>query len=313
MSRNKNSKWLIIAFVALLALVLINQLVKNSKGESTLRSTLVEATAEEIQAISFYDKGAGSAEIKVVRRDEGWIIESGKQEYNADNELIANMLNEVTTLKPNTLVATEKDQWAEYDVSDTSAIHVVLHGEKKTIADLFIGRFSYNQQNRKPTTFVRTAGDKKVYSVEGYLSMTFNRDINSLRNKSLFRGNRNDISRIVFNYPGDSSFILSKEGVTWFIDGSPVDSTATINYLNNIVYVIGSDFVDSYDLSTYQGDVYKMTIERNNLPSVEMTAYRQDPGCLVTSSENKGTIFRDGTFALYNKIFKGPAHFQPKL
>ena len=58
--------------------------------------------------------------------------------------------------------------------------------EGSILGDIYIGSFSYNQTTRKPKTYVRLNKEKDVFAVEGYLSMTFNRDLNGLRNKSIF-------------------------------------------------------------------------------------------------------------------------------
>jgi len=312
MSGKKNQGLLFGIFIILLILVGINQIVKNKKGERTFKAELLNVTADQVTKMSLYTKGENYQEIALVKKGDRWNIEFKGSTYAADRDLVQNMLDEITGIKPDRLVANKKESWSDYDVTDTTGVRVELYGDKKKLAEVYIGRFSYNQTTRKPTTFVRMGGEKEIYAVEAYLSMTFSRDIKGLRDKSLFRGNRNDLTGITFTYPADSSFSLSKEKTHWLVDGAPADSATAIQYLNSIAYLIGQNFRDDFNPNTFNGNVFQLILQRNNKPPVEIKAYADSAGMVFNSSENPETYFGDGSANLFKKVFKGKSYFTPK-
>ncbi len=313
MSKKKGKGSLYLIFAVLLIAVIITQISKSRKGERSFKSDLMEFAAEDVASIDLYTKANNFKPFSILNNNGEWTIKQDEKEYPADSDLINNMIHELSGLQAIQKVAAKKDRWDEFDVTDTTGVRVVVNSNKKVIGDVFIGRFSYNQNTRKPKTFVRLNKDNDVYAVEGYLSMTFNRDISGLRNKSVFRGNRNDITRINVTYPADSSFTLIKEDSTgWMIDGMPVDSTNISNYLGSISYLTGSEFRDDIDPVSMASSPYTVVIEGKNMSSVEIKGMLDPEGkSLVLSSANKSTVFDGRSGDLFNKIFVAPDHFRP--
>jgi len=188
---------------------------------------------------------------------------------------------------------------------------LVVNGDKEEICDVIIGRFAYDQNSRKASTYVRLNGEKDVYSVEGYLSMLFNRDVDGFRNKSLFRGNQNDLTKLSFQFPGDSSFTLNKVENKWMIGDLPADSTKTVQFLTGVSYLVGTDFVDAFDTSDTSFLNYTATIEGNNMTPITITGYRNDIGnSVLISSQNPESKLDASNEGLFEKVFVGPSHFK---
>jgi len=310
--KKKSSKTLLFVFLALLVVVAITQVSKSRKGERTLRKDFITATADEVTGMSLYMKSTGYSEVSLSRENEVWRINYAGKSYRADQDLVNGMVDELLSVTPGQLVAKTKDSWSNFDVTDSSATRVVLNGGKKKLGELYIGRFAYNQATRKPTTYLRMAGDKETYGVDAYLSMTFSRDVNGLRDKSIFRGNRSDMVKLSFTYPGDSSFTLSKEQTTWLLNGAAADSATTAQYLNAIAYTVGTEFNDDFNPANFSGDSFLLVIERIDMPLVEIRGYVDGNGVVVGSSENPENYFTSGSANIFDKVFKSPAYFAPK-
>lgn len=310
MSKKKTNSILIIVLLVLLLAVVSNQIIKSKKGERTFKSELTAFTADEVESISIFTKANNYEPMKLTRNGDDWKLNYSGKDYTADPDMTSNIANDLSRLKADRLIANKKDKWSEFDVSDTTGVKVLVEGERGEICEVYIGRFSYNQNSQKASTFVRLADEKDVYSVEGYLGMVFNRDLNSFRNKSIFRGNQNDLTRVSFQYPGDSAFTLSKEENNWLIGDMPADSTITAQYLSGISYLTGSEFKDDFDPANSSYTSYKCTIEGNNMSSLVITGYRDESGnTVVSSSLNPGAYFDGTPGELFNKIFKGVLHF----
>ena len=196
MSKNKTNRLLIFVLLILLVAVVTNQLIKSKKGERTFKSELLSFSADEVESISIFSKANNFEEMTMTRNGDDWSLTFGDEQYSADPDMASNIANDLGKLKADRLVANKKDKWTEFDVSDSTGVRVIVQGAKEELCNVLIGRFSYNQNTQKASTFVRLDEDKEVYSTEGYLGMAFNRDVNSFRNKSLFRGNQNDLTNV---------------------------------------------------------------------------------------------------------------------
>jgi len=309
----KNRNQLVVTFILLLLAAIAVQINKNKKGERSFKAELLEFNTEEVVSINLQKQSADEQSFKIILENEKWVLKADDKSYDADTDLIENMINELAELKAIQKVAARKDKWGNFDVTDSTGIRVIVNNDKKVIGDIYIGRFSYNQNTRKPKTYVRLNNEKDVFAVEGYLSMTFNRDLNGLRNKSLFRGNKNDFTRITVHYPADSSFTLIKEETGWMVNGMPADSAQTISYLESLAYLTGSEFVDNIDASELSGSPISIIMEGNNMTPVEINARRMDAGnTILVSNANPKSVFNGDVGDLFNKIFVGPGKFLPE-
>ncbi len=310
MSFKKNNRVLIYVLLVLLTAVVVNQIVKNKKGERTFKSELLAFSADDVQSLSIFTKENNFDEMKLTRNGDDWRITYNGLEYSADGDMAGNMSNDLGKLTADRLVANHKDKWAGFSVTDTSGVRVVVKGEKEELCDVFIGRFAYDQNSRKASTYIRLNGEKDVYSVEGYLGMLFNRGVEGFRNKSLFRGNQNDLTKLNFQFPGDSSFTLSRVDNKWMIGDMQADSVKTAQFLGGISYLVGTDFVDAFDINDSSFQNYSVTIEGSNMSTISLTGYRNEEGnSILISSQNPDSKIDASNEGLFEKVFVGPSYF----
>ena len=164
---NQSRNRLALIFLVLLALVIIIQVRNNKKGDRSFNPQLVEFATEEIRSISIYSESSGDQPYVLTQSNDNWTIDYQGKSYDADNDMVDNMISELSGLTAIQKVAATKDKWADYDVTDSTGVRVVVQGDKKSLGDVYIGRFSYNQATRKPKTFVRVNKEKDVFAVEG--------------------------------------------------------------------------------------------------------------------------------------------------
>jgi hypothetical protein len=309
MSKNKNNRVLIIVFAVLLIAVGANQLIKSSKGERSFRKDIVEMQVNEIKKIAIFPKNSGNREVQIERIDTVWKLKFDGKTFAADQQMIDGIVDELANMTPERLVANNRDLWKDYDITDTAGVKVVIYGNDREKTEITLGRFSYNQDTRKPTTFIRVDNDKEVYAVEGYLSMTFNREINSLRDKNIYRGNQNDLSQISFIYPADSSYSLLKEGGKWLMNGMPVDSARMAGYLTNVAYLVGNEFRDDITAESVPQNAFKVILNGQNMKPVEIRAFRDSKGTVINSSENITSYLSGDQPAIFNMVFQGKNYF----
>jgi hypothetical protein len=210
-------------------------------------------------------------------------------------------------------------------VDDSLATRVKVMEGKKEALHLYVGKFSVHRPSGNDPyqayggggvtgkSYVRLAGDKEVYAVEGFLPMTFNQGFDAWRDQRFLKLSRNDIQKITYTYPADSGFVLHNDttGWAWKLDNGPVDSAAVAHYLSLLSHRRYSTFADGYTAPA-EAD-YQMLIEGKNFRPVVIKAYRDDKHHLVMhSSQNPETYFADSDSTIFKMLFIPRSKFVPK-
>jgi len=290
-------KYMLVTFMVLLALVATNEISRNRKGDKSFKTRLTLFSPEEVTSLVLKPRQMNGETLRLERQADQWLVWYKDVSYKANSEVLASMIGEIQNLKANGLAGNNQSAWSQFEVSDSLASHVEVYTGKKKVADLRIGKIQYLPPQTL-NTYVRVAGDKKTYTVEGFLSMTFNKELSDLRNNTLIDTTTDQWMRLSFAYPGDSSFTLHRENGAWHIGQQVVDSAAVTSYLNTI------SRLSSRELSLWKetsNPVCSLTIEGNNLTApIVLTAYDKGEK-LIGSSLNPETLFNDP--ALFSRVF----------
>jgi hypothetical protein len=300
MFKKLNYKTLLIAFGILLLLVVVMQISKRKNNDSNFKSQIVQVDTSKITAvyIKMPDK---KDEIKLIKSGKTWNIVLEGKNIRPDEQAIMGMIIELSNIKAERVAATEKSEWGTYQVTD-SAIRVRVEQEGKIQADFLVGKFSYQQNPQKFSTYVRLWGEDEVYSVPSFLAMTFGKGINDFRDKSLTAFNAKNVTRVTFTYPGDSSFVLSATNNIWKIGDISVDSAKCAQYLQSI------QGYKSYELASEKSvlgaQVFSVKFEGNNMPAIEIKAFASDSisKYIITSNQNPGALFSGANGEIMKKF-----------
>ena len=299
MYRKLNIKILAIIFSILMIVVVLTEMADSRKGGRTFREELVDVSPDEVTSLEISPKVEGNKVIKLLKENDSWFVESGDKRYRADPSLPSAMINELNSMKPESVVATGDERRVQYEVTDSLGTRVKLFSGNNLLADLIIGKFSFSQP-QKMTSYIRLEGDKVIYGVDGMLGMSFNRNVDSFRDRTVVKSNSSDWSRLVYKYPADSSFTLEKAAEGWTVNGQPADSASVAEYFNAIRNLSDSRFAEN---KTGMSVTHSLLIEGNNdMEKVEINGYYQEDGVfMVESSQNRGNIFESTELA--EKIF----------
>jgi hypothetical protein len=324
MFSNLNTKKLLLIFGVLLGLTVILVIRNNSKStlnrNRNFQSQLTDFDTATVNRLSILPRGNSQA-IDLSKQGKTWQVRIDGKEYPADNSAIRNMLASLSALRAMRIAATEKEQWNEYEVSDSMATRVTIRSGKKKLAEIYLGKFSYQQlqgtgQNMygqpqmKMTTYLRLGESKPVYAVDGFLAMQFNRQAKDFRDRTLIRSNKEDWTAIAIS-SGESSYKLVKQGNNWIIGGLVPDSAKVAGYLNDIAYLNSTNFADE-ELIADRSPVYTLSIEGENFQTpVTLTAFSADTvnGVVISSSMNKGSFFSGNKGGLSEKVFRPKSYF----
>ncbi|HBL77199.1 MAG: hypothetical protein A2W90_14825 [Bacteroidetes bacterium GWF2_42_66] len=305
MFRKINQKTILILFVVLLALVVGVNFIDRQKNERTFKDDLVEVNADDITQILLYPRSMKGEEIKFEKENGSWMVFKAEKKYPADNNMVSSIIGELNRIKPESVASTSKQRWSQYEVTDSLGTKVVLKNKGRKVAEVVIGKMSFSQP-QKATSYVRLEGDEVVYGVDGYLPMTFNRDLSSFRDKTVTGIKKDDLTRLTLTNPNDGTFVLEKGDKSWMIGSAPADSASVAGFLSGLQNLKHSVFTDDAPVGEA---LYKLKIEGNNIAeAVELAGYAAlNDKLTVTSSQNKGSYF-DGE-NLKEKIFPPKSNF----
>ncbi|MCD4732514.1 MAG: DUF4340 domain-containing protein [Bacteroidales bacterium] len=321
LSKFLNTKTLIILLVILGGIYLITKLTE--KEDRTFRSEMVTIDSADVTKIIISPKlGSDGQEVIITKTGYEWKLESEGKTYKADPSSIKNVLAELMRMKSERVAAVDESKWNEYEVSDSTGTRIQLFKNKKMIADLYVGKFDYSQpkgpqnpyqQNRgKMSTYVRPAEDKAVYVVDGFIKMSIQPSVNAYRDKTLFASNKDDLTKITFNYSTYDNFVLSKEEGKWFLNGVPTDSIKTAGYLDKLARVTSSNFIDEVEPFSHS-PAFQVKIEGNNILPVELKAFPADTTnkFVITSSRVPDAKYSGLKAGLFDRIFVDRSEFFP--
>lgn len=311
-----NIKTLSIVFGVLLIVVLLSQLLGNGHKNQSFNSQLTDFNVDQVNGVVIIPKVNGE-EVRFEKQGQNWMVSQGDQTFNADNKQIANMLESIAHLKAKRLASKNESGWEKYKVTDSLAVQVDVSGDDGELAHLYIGKFSYSQppKSQNPyqqnqgvmTSFVRLADEEETYAVDGFLKMSFDKDIKNYRDQSIINIPKDEIAQVKVVQP-NGNFLLKKSGDLWMMDGVAADSAASAQYISKLGNLRSRNFLPSEQFSGPSSNYEFSILDANGQELVKIDALYSDSAHIaMRSSINPGTVF-DGTKSeLFKKIFVNKA------
>jgi hypothetical protein len=319
MSKKTSNLKLLYIFVGLIVIYGGVKLYQKTFTEKTLKTDLIQIDTAKVTKILLYPVCEERKEIKFVKEGKKWTVSKGNIISETDENTVRELLAMVSVAKTKSLASKDKSKWKEFNLTDSASTRIEIFEGKKETLDLLVGKFSYQASNNpygdaygqgggiSGTTFVRESGEDEVYAVEGFLTLSVNRQFNTFRNSAISHFSANNVKKISFKYPGDSSFVLTLKDKKWMMDGQVADSSKVANYINFLSKKSINSFDDSFKPAmspqcqvTFEGDKASGTID----------AYiRGDNDYVINSSTNPKSFFASKYAELYSDVFKNKKDF----
>ena len=259
-----------------------------------------EINPEEVVEIKVTVDGAGTTIEKVPM--EGWEI-TDPIRYAADPDIVGALLREFSTLSPARTIADSAGALSEYGLEHPSASVEVIRGLDRPMV-LLLGDVN-------PTGAAHYAvesGTRRVFLISSQINGNLRRTTDALRDRSLFRVERDDVEEIILE-KGDRRIVIGLDPFgTWRVKAPyrlPAERDEVVNALTTITGASAISFVDEapasldeYGLANpvmtatvksgdgsmlhtlslgndHLGQVFAMTSERRNVYSVSTSILRQ--------------------------------------
>jgi len=154
------------------------------------------------KSITRIDINGPDGTIRLNRADDSWSI--GEQKYPADRAKVSQMLDTIADLSLTAMMSESKD-YVRYDLTDENKISVKAWAGKTLERDFDIGKIGPSFRH----TFVKLAGDAKVYQARNNFRAAFEQGVDDLRDKVVLSFAASDIQEIRLT-KGTEAMILAR-------------------------------------------------------------------------------------------------------
>lgn len=295
-----NNKILFIVLIVLLGGFVLSRVFRAPSLERNLQEHLMTLDTGKINAIHIIPASEKKGEIRLVRSRNAWEVEHNQRKAKTDLSQLKNVLGSLQEIHPDRIVTRTKEKWANYNV-DTTGTHVKVFVGQATPVEFWVGKTSGG------SSCVRLDGEDEVYEVKESLESYFNKPFSAWRDKSFLRIQPDKISKISFQYPGDSSFVVVRKEDKWNIDDLKADSTKVQSFLNKFKSRNISEFAD--DFTPPASPTYSVALSNDSTTAITVQAWKiQDDKWVVTSSLQDSIHFSANS-SLIKDLFAGKKWF----
>jgi hypothetical protein len=271
----------------------------------------------------------GQTVIVLNRKDEKWYI--APQEYPTDSQKVKELLNAVENLRLTALVSESKN-YNLYDLDEAQKINVKVWQGDNLKLDIDVGKTASSFRH----TFVRPAGEERVFHAQGNLKNNFDVSVDNLRDKVVLTFKPTDIQQIqiskeqqslTFNRtqvpvevkaPGAAAEKKTEESapaqkLVWQVaDGQTVDEAALNQLLNTLANLRCEKFIDNRQKEDFSGPLFTLQLKG----AVEHSLFifpkteEQDKNFPAVSSGSNYPFLLSGSQV--ERIMKDPSAFLKK-
>jgi hypothetical protein len=235
-----NNKILIVTLLVLVIAFVLAKVFRSPALETNINPDLLSVDTSKVTELKVYPVSNHRTEISFVKKGKTWSVRQDTVAASVETYTFSNLLGSLAQLKPERKVSQKKEKWDDYKVSDSTGIHLVAWNDKKPITDLWVGKENGN------LTYLRKSTEDNVYAASGNLRTQVDKDFNYWRNKSFLRLQPDQIVKITFQYPADSSFVIEKKDKHWLIGTEKADSAKVEDYLGKLRSKDLSAFADYF-------------------------------------------------------------------
>ncbi len=270
----KMKKEILILGVVIAALAVYLYQRSADRTHYTLPALAVVATAD----IDKIQMTRGAETVVLVRQDGRWRIEPAG--YPVDRRLAQEMLDTLSGLTLTALVSESKN-YALYELDDDHKANVKAWQAGQLKRDFDVGKAAPSFRH----TFVRLAGDERVFHGQDNFSFRFRARIEDLRDKTVLAFSRPDIQEVRITKNGATLTLVPAPASTetppsapaaataWqSSDGRPANSAAVEALIGELSSLQADAFIDGRDKADFTQPVYSIALKGSQMHSLELFA-----------------------------------------
>jgi hypothetical protein len=250
-------------------------------------------------------------------RGEEWKIQP--QGYPADKNSVDRMLKAVEEFELSTLVSESKN-YVQFDLADDKKIILEVFAGETSLAKLDIGKTATTYQH----TYVRLAGDDKVYQARGNIRQPLDIEMDRLRDKVVAKIERDFVTGITMQGDGEPLIIQKYEEPPvpmtteedsvaaappqkplWVTnDGREAQESVINGIIGALANLRCAEYIDGKSKEDYTIPAYTITVESTSFVTLEIFDKQEDNKYPAISSQNDYPFLL--TEGVVNRLKKTP-------
>lgn len=300
------TKTLLITFISLVVLTALVKWTSGPASSEAFSTTLVDVDTAQVNRVVI-EKPTEDYSIRLVGNSSGWKVARSDREteYEADTDLIRRAVDRLTDLNVKAVVTRDPDKFTRYKV-DSTGTKISLFRNDELLAGIVVGAPQFVGR-REFNNYVRPVDEEAVYSVEGLLESTFNRNLDQWRNKQVWEVDRKRISRVEFMFPADSSYSIQRAGDQQWVSQSDTLNWSGVNtVLNRLESLRAGGFVDSLSASNFGKELYgvQLHLEDGSQRTIKLKVDDQDDSNFIATATGFPYVFSLNKSSWMNSVLK---------
>lgn len=298
-----NNKILLVILVLAAAGYFVVQWANQGEGR-TFRSNLTDLDTAEVDKLRIQQANQEAFEVALI--DGRWMVKKKESSLPADEQAVRSVLATMQNLKVEAIVAKKQDRWSEYELDKARATRVEIFSDGEQRNDLYLGKFKFNKQSRSATSYVRSAEESTVYSVDGMISMAFKQGASYFYNKSVMDISPDEMTGMEYNH-GSDSYRIERRNESWYQNGTPIDSAEAAEYIQKFSplksYSVAN--IDRQGWKEIPGTKHRLVISKRNGNSESLEAVFNDQTgkFIIHSSQFPEMYYASDSSAMYKRVF----------
>jgi Domain of unknown function (DUF4340) len=279
-------------------------------GEAEEKPKVFAVEADQIEELKVSTIAGGVAELK--KSADGWYL-SGPQHIRADDSEVTGITSNLATVSIQRVVDENPSNLGDYGLREPVAEVSFKAKGAKEFTTLQIG-------TKSPTgsdLYAKTANEKKVFLISGYLESTLNRTPFDLRDKKIISFDRDKVDRIEIRH-GKSLVSLVKAKGEWRMN-APVDARGDFGAIEGLISKLQSTQMkaivteDPAEFSKYGIDspTGEVTLVSGSAKAVVAFGTKTADNFIYVRDQSKPLVVT-APADLFDEIEKGPTEYRRK-
>lgn len=299
--RRSNNKILIIVLVVLLGGFVLTRVFRAPSLERNIEEDLLTLDTAQVSAIHITPAVDNKAEIRLIRSGVDWKVQYRGRTARVEMNQLNSALGSISEIHADRILTRKKEKWTDYNV-DTTGTHVTVILNQDTQKEFWVGKLSGSGN------CIRIEGEDDVYEVKEALERNFNKNFSAWRDKSFISVQPESVSKIAFQYPGDSSFVVVQSGGKWELEDVKADSSKVQTYLNRLRSRNLSEFADDFKPSAQASHILKLSNDSSLAITVQGWKMEDDKWVLASSLQDS-VYFSSSDATMIRELFAGKKWF----
>lgn len=305
MLKDKTNQKLLGVLIFLILLYAGSQLSHFRSGSSSVFKTdLVRIDTAAASGIEIEKSGK---KISLHKKDNQWDLTTDTgTEVKADADKVRRMLAALSHIRPERVVTDNPDKWRDYQ-TDSSGTRIQIWEDQIKTLDLVIGRFGMQGQTSF-YTYVRPYEADEVYAAGQFSGSSVSSEASAYRNRTILELTPDSVRQLIYEYPEEGRFILSRTGAEWQLEGETLDSAGMAGFVKNLRRISSSVFEDLNQPSPAASPDVRLEIDLGEKENILLRLFAADTeNPVIHSSQNPDNFFSDT--AAIHKIFWSKEEF----